>query len=55
MKPGRPVEASLIARVKALWLEGKTQEAIAVEVGLTQGTVSRILRGVGGGRNRAFN
>ena len=40
----------LVAKVKALRKEGKTQNEIAVEVGVTQGTISVILRqsGLGG-------
>jgi transcriptional regulator with XRE-family HTH domain len=44
------VNQEMIYRVKQLRAEGKTQEQIAMEVGLTQGTISVILRsqGLGG-------
>jgi transcriptional regulator with XRE-family HTH domain len=44
------VTEQLIEKTKALRMKGKTQEAIAIELGITQGTVSRILRnnGLGG-------
>ena len=38
------VTEQLIERAKVLRRQGKTQEAIAVELGVTQGTVSKILR-----------
>jgi transcriptional regulator with XRE-family HTH domain len=42
----KKIDQGLIDRVKALRAEGKTQEEIAGEMGITQGAVSRILRGV---------
>jgi predicted transcriptional regulator len=44
------VDERLIARAMALRKQGRTQEEIAVEVGLVQSTVSTILRqhGLGG-------
>jgi transcriptional regulator with XRE-family HTH domain len=44
------VDERLIAKAKALRKRGKTQEEIAVELGVAQGTVSTILRreGLGG-------
>jgi transcriptional regulator len=45
------VDEPLIAKVKALRKEGKTQDEIAVELGVVQSTVSIILRRVDlGGR-----
>lgn len=45
------VTEQLIERAKALRLKGNTQEVIALELHITQGTVSRILRNNGlGGR-----
>lgn len=56
------VTEQLIERAKELRAKGHTQEEIALELGITQGTVSRMLRssGLGGplirtrkdGRNR---
>jgi predicted transcriptional regulator len=44
------VDERLIAKAKALRKQGRTQEEIAVELGVTQGTISVILRqhGLGG-------
>jgi transcriptional regulator with XRE-family HTH domain len=44
------VTEQLIEKAKTLRVKGKTQEEIALELGITQGTVSRILRnsGLGG-------
>jgi len=44
------VDERLIAKAKALRRQGKTQEEIAVELGVTQGAISGILRrhGLGG-------
>jgi transcriptional regulator with XRE-family HTH domain len=44
------VNQRMIHRIKELRAQGKTQEEIAIEVGITQGTVSVILRthGLGG-------
>ena len=44
------VDERLIAKAKALRKRGKTQEEIAVELGVVQGTISTILRqhGLGG-------
>ena len=44
------VDERLIAKAKALRKRGKTHEEIAVELGVTQGTISVILRqhGLGG-------
>jgi transcriptional regulator with XRE-family HTH domain len=38
------VNAPLIEKAKALRARGKTQEEIAGELGVVQGTISRILR-----------
>ena len=47
----KPIDGRLISRVLALRGEGKPQVAIAVECGVSQGTVSVILRRRGqGGR-----
>jgi transcriptional regulator with XRE-family HTH domain len=40
----RKIDDRLIERVKDLRAQGKTQEQIAGEIGITQGAVSRILR-----------
>jgi hypothetical protein len=44
------VTEQVVERAKALRMKGKTQEVIAIELEITQGTVSRILRehGLGG-------
>ena len=44
------VDERLITKAKALRKRGKTQEEIAVELGVVQGTISTILRqhGLGG-------
>ena len=44
-----PVDGRLICRAVALRKLGKTQEAIAVELGVAQGTISVILRQQGFG------
>ena len=54
---GRPVDEQFIAEVVALRKQGKKQEAIAVELGVAQGTISSILRKCGlgvrtGGRGK---
>jgi transcriptional regulator with XRE-family HTH domain len=41
------VDARMIEKIKELRIKGKKQEEISVEVGVTQGTVSQILRGSG--------
>jgi transcriptional regulator with XRE-family HTH domain len=50
--PGPPlkVNSRMIHRIKQLRAQGKTQEEIAAEVGLAQGSVSIVLRaqGLGG-------
>ena len=43
MKP-KPIDASLIAQTMALRKQGKTQEEIAVALGVVQSTISVILR-----------
>jgi transcriptional regulator with XRE-family HTH domain len=50
VNPKRKVDAALIEKVKALRVKGRTQEEIGVSVGVTQGTISGILRsnGLGG-------
>ena len=50
MKTQPKVDGRLIQSAKALRADGKTQEEIGVELGVSQGTVSVILRseGLGG-------
>jgi transcriptional regulator with XRE-family HTH domain len=50
MSPEPKIDQRMVERIKQLRAEGKTQEEIAVEVGLAQGSVSLILKahGLGG-------
>jgi len=46
----KKVDQRMVYRIKQLRAEGKTQEEIAAEIGVAQGTVSTVLRdqGLGG-------
>jgi transcriptional regulator with XRE-family HTH domain len=48
--PKLKIDQRMVHRIKELRAQRKTQEEIAVEVGVTQGTVSLVLRaqGLGG-------